>query len=142
MEQSKVYTLDQVQDVAQELGTLLKQNAVMTLTGPLGAGKTTLVRSLLRACGVTEPITSPTFTYLNLYENQSGQTFYHFDCYRIDTVDGFVAAGFNEYLYQPNSYALIEWPELVMPLLTHDVCHVQLDYHEDADKRIIRYTCG
>ena len=131
-----VYGLDQIGLVADYLAARLPTCQVMTFTGTLGAGKTTLIRELLRHVGIQEPITSPTFTYMNLYVNQKGQKFYHFDLYRVGSLDEFCSAGFDEYLYQPNSWALIEWPELIMPLLTHDACHILLEYSDES--RILR----
>ena len=91
---------------------------------------------MLKQKGVAQPVTSPTFTYVNVYENDNGQLFYHFDLYRIETLDAFIAAGFNEYLYAPNSWAFIEWPEVIMPLLTEAVCHCTIDYHDQ--QRVLR----
>jgi tRNA threonylcarbamoyladenosine biosynthesis protein TsaE len=127
-EKTVIYGLPEVPTVAEQLAKKLQTCLVMTFTGSLGAGKTTLIRELLHQMGVQEPITSPTFNYVNVYTNKEGQKFYHFDLYRIASLDDFCAAGFDEYLYQPNSSVLIEWPELIMPLLTHDVCHVDIDY--------------
>ena len=140
-EQTIIYGVDEVESVAQRLKDLLSTCKVMTFTGTLGAGKTTLIRSLLRQCGVQGDITSPTFTYMNVYEDDQGNNLYHFDLYRITSVDIFVNAGFDEYLYQPNSWALIEWPEVIEPLLTHDVCHVYLDYYDELEKRKLRVVC-
>ena len=140
-EQTIIYGVDEVESVAGQIKKLLSSCKVMTFTGTLGAGKTTLIRALLRQCGVQGDITSPTFTYMNVYEDVHGNNFYHFDLYRITTVDMFVNAGFDEYLYQPNSWALIEWPEVIEPLLTHDVCYVYLDYYDELEKRVLRVIC-
>jgi tRNA threonylcarbamoyladenosine biosynthesis protein TsaE len=123
------YSLEQIDEIAAELAGMVPSVAIMTFVGPLGAGKTTMVRSLLRASGVQDTITSPTYTYLNIYRNQEGFTFYHFDLYRIVSLDDFINAGFNEYLYQPNSIALIEWPEIIDPLLMDRVCRISIDYY-------------
>ncbi len=133
-----IYSKDQIDQIVQELITLSKRCKVFTFNGPLGAGKTTLIRAFLQHMGVAQPVTSPTFTYVNAYENPQGQMFYHFDLYRIQTLDAFIAAGFNEYLYTPTSWALIEWPEVIMPLLTHEVCRCDIEYHDQ--KRIIKIT--
>lgn len=136
------YHIDQVPDVVTQLGELLDRCQVITFTGPLGAGKTTLAQSILRAQGITEPIMSPTFTYVNSYKDQLGRTFYHFDLYRIDSAQNFLAQGFEEFLYQPHSWALIEWPEVIAPLLTHGVCHVTIEYHtQEAEKRLLTIEC-
>ncbi|MDP3889063.1 MAG: tRNA (adenosine(37)-N6)-threonylcarbamoyltransferase complex ATPase subunit type 1 TsaE [bacterium] len=136
-----VYSLDDLKVVAQELAKMLEKVSIMTFTGSLGAGKTTLVREVLKASGVIDMITSPTFTYVNIYKNQRGRTFYHFDLYRIESLEDFVAAGFNEYLYASDSAVLIEWPELIMPLLTHDVCQVAIEYHENPEQRVLHVMC-
>lgn len=141
MDQQKtiIYGLQDVPSVAQLLMKKLQTCRVMTFTGSLGAGKTTLIRELLHQRGISEPVTSPTFNYVNVYTNKNGQKFYHFDLYRITNLDDFCSAGFDEYLYQPQSWAMIEWPGTVMPLLTHDVCHILLEYSDS--KRTMTYTC-
>jgi|HubBroStandDraft_1064217.scaffolds.fasta_scaffold311087_1 tRNA threonylcarbamoyladenosine biosynthesis protein TsaE len=144
-----IYSLDDHEVVIQELKALMPQVSVFACVGPLGAGKTTTIKALLRSCGVTGVITSPTFTYVNEYTNEQGERFYHFDLYRISSVEDFQAQGFDEYLYQPalrssqsevgaDSRSFIEWPEVIKPLLTHDVCWVTFDYHADPDKRIVK----
>jgi tRNA threonylcarbamoyladenosine biosynthesis protein TsaE len=125
-----IYSLETIGNVVQVLYNLMPECSVFTFTGTLGAGKTTLVQHLLRHCGIKEVITSPTFTYVNIYTNEQGKTFYHFDLYRMHSLQDFLDAGFEEYLYQPNSWAFIEWPEIIMPLLTHRVCHVHITYYD------------
>src|SRR5260221_5610480 len=140
--------------VIEELKNLMPHVHIFACIGPLGAGKTTTIKALLRSCGVTGTITSPTFTYVNEYTNDQGEHFYHFDLYRIGSMQEFQDQGFDEYLYQPalrsslsaealceggsvvgpNSWSFIEWPEVIKPLLTHNVCFVNFDYHEDPDK--------
>ena len=132
-----IYSLDDHDVVIQELRKAMAMCQVFAFNGPLGAGKTTTIKALLRSCGVTGTITSPTFTYVNEYINDRNEHFYHFDLYRIDNVPEFQAQGFDEYLYQDNSWAFIEWPEVIESLLTHNVCYVSFDYHEDPDKRVV-----
>lgn len=142
MEEKIIYGLNELDKVVLNLIKKMRTHQVITFTGPLGAGKTTVIADLLKQCGITQPITSPTFTYVNVYQNLEGQTFYHFDLYRIESIDDFIAGGFDEYLYQPNSWAFIEWPELIRPLLTHDACHVSIDYpEENMAQREMTITC-
>jgi tRNA threonylcarbamoyladenosine biosynthesis protein TsaE len=137
-----IYSLNELDTVVLELIKKMRTAQVLTFTGPLGAGKTTVIRELLKQCGITQPVTSPTFTYVNRYQNLEGQIFYHFDLYRIESLDDFIAGGFGEYLYQPNSWAFIEWPELIMPILSQDVCHITIDYPEDnVAQREMTITC-
>lgn len=137
---SCTYSVDQLSQASDLLWPLFEKNQVMTLTGSLGAGKTTLAQALLRKAGVTGPMQSPTFTYLSVYRTPSKLTVYHFDLYRLLRIQDFVQAGFDEYLYQDDAKVLIEWPEIVMPLLTHDVCYVTIEY-EGFDKRTLSYRC-
>ena len=137
-----VYTLNYTLDTLHEAVSLLKKQmqtcAVLTFTGDLGAGKTTLVQELLAECGVQEAVTSPTYAYLNVHENQRGETFCHFDLYRIDSLGEFRAAGFYDYIYQEGSWALIEWPEPILSILDHAVCHVTIMYGSDLGSRVLQ----
>jgi tRNA threonylcarbamoyladenosine biosynthesis protein TsaE len=81
----------------------------LNLAGDLGAGKTTLVRSMLRALGVTGPIKSPTFALLEPY-TVSSLDFYHFDFYRLTKPGEFGSSGFRE-LFGPGCICAVEWPE-------------------------------
>lgn len=85
------------------------QGAVLALSGDLGAGKTALVRALLRALGVKGPVKSPTFSLLEPYV-VSSLNFYHFDFYRFGSGDDFASAGFRE-LFAPGNVCAVEWPE-------------------------------
>jgi tRNA threonylcarbamoyladenosine biosynthesis protein TsaE len=130
----KIITRDQMADVAKELVVELKDKKIITLSGPLGAGKTTLVQEILKQMSVTKPVISPTYTYVNVYRLPSGITVYHFDLYRLNTADEFIESGFNEYLYQPKSYCFIEWPQVIDSLLNKGVIAVELE-HEADDTR-------
>ncbi len=142
MKQKFIYSLDELPSIVKKLKQFLKNGSIITFTGPLGAGKTTLIKELLKSLGVKERITSPTFMYVNRYDNDKGQKLYHFDLYRIKSLQDFTQAGFQEYLYQPDSLVLIEWPELVQPLLTHDVRQIEIFYHEDPSKRVFSIELG
>jgi tRNA threonylcarbamoyladenosine biosynthesis protein TsaE len=135
-----IYGLDEIDRVVEGLLELMSSCSVFTFTGPLGAGKTTIIRELLGRLGVHDPVTSPTFTYVNVYSNKKGQKFYHFDLYRINSLDAFCQAGFDEYLFQPSSWVFIEWPEPIMPILTHDTCNIFIDYCDDKRKIFIDHV--
>lgn len=140
-EKKIIYSYGERDAVVQLLKKLMHSCHVFAFVGPLGAGKTTIIRDVLHQSGVQDAITSPTFTYVNEYENSDGQKFYHFDLYRIGGVDGFQEQGFDEYLQQPNSWTFIEWPEVISSLLQHKVCWLTFDYHDIPDKRIISVRC-
>lgn len=111
---------------------------LFTFEGSLGSGKTTLIRELLKRYGIQKGVTSPTFNLLNVYENERRQTFYHFDLYRINSVQDFLASGFDEYWNMPNSWVFIEWPEVIDVLLAKkDHCKVKIDYQK-TDRRLLQ----
>jgi len=132
-------TLESLHQAVTSLDAVKDKVALYTFTGPLGAGKTTLIGALLAQWGVAEPVVSPTFSLLNIYTNAQGERFYHFDLYRLGGLEEFVALGFHEYLYAPSAWCLIEWPESIEPLLKGRVCRVSLDYG-DHNERILDYT--
>lgn len=118
----------------------LNQYKIFTFTGPLGVGKTTLIKEILKQCGVQAVITSPTFSYVNTYQNAQMQTFHHFDLYRIDHIEEFMQAGFDEILAQKNSISFIEWPDVIDQLLKTStlkpvVCSINLEYDQINQKR-------
>jgi tRNA threonylcarbamoyladenosine biosynthesis protein TsaE len=133
-----IYNLEDVDSVAYEIYQLLPLCKVFTFTGSLGAGKTTLIQALLRQAGIHDVIQSPTFTYMTEYCNAQEKIFYHFDLYRVKTMQDFLVAGFHEYLYVPQSWSLIEWPEIIAPLVREMVCHISIDY-SGGNRRTLRY---
>ena len=140
------FNSEQVDQVAKEqVIPLLKKYSIFTFTGPLGAGKTTLIRSVLRQSGVLHGVTSPTFGYVNSYQS-NGTTYNHFDLYRIASVDEFMVLGFDEYFAKKDSVSFVEWPDVISSLLTSQelkpkVCDIKIDYiSDDISSRIIQIS--
>jgi tRNA threonylcarbamoyladenosine biosynthesis protein TsaE len=138
------FELNQINKIVKDIFIPKMDNInIFTFKGPLGAGKTTLIKEILKDVGVSEVITSPTFAYVNTYTNDKGQTFHHFDLYRLDSLESFLSLGFDEYLYQKDSYCFIEWPEIINELLDNldlnkKKCCVTLSfYFNDKDKRAL-----
>jgi len=132
------YQIKDIDNVASQFSKEVGDVSVITFTGSLGAGKTTFAGALLKSWGVDSPVASPTFAYLNIYTLADSRTAYHFDLYRLKDIQEFEMAGFFEYLYQPNSVALIEWPEILKSVLTRSVCKVELKA-VGSDERIMTY---
>ena len=131
----KTFGLKDVSAVAQLLAPYIKDARIVTFTGPLGAGKTTLIRALAKELGIKDRVISPTFAYVTTYKLPDDQSVYHFDLYRLKSLDGFYESGFDEHFYLPNSKVFIEWPEIVSSILPQDRLAVVLDYVEDDHKK-------
>jgi tRNA threonylcarbamoyladenosine biosynthesis protein TsaE len=132
----KKITQQEMSDVAKHIIKQLPTHPIVTLAGPLGAGKTTLVQEMLKELGVEGSVISPTYNYVTMYKLKDGKTIYHFDLYRLNSEDEFIAAGFDEYLYQQESFSFIEWPQVINDLLEHDVVVVKLEHDADETRLI------
>lgn len=136
MMKKKKITQQEMSDVAKDIIQQLPTHPIVTLSGPLGAGKTTLVQEILKELGVSAPIISPTYNYVTMYKLEDGKTVYHFDLYRLNSEDEFIAAGFDEYLYQPESFSFIEWPQVINEILEERFIAVKLE-HDADDTRLV-----
>ena len=102
--------------INEKIVPLAQAGSILLLSGQLGAGKTTLVKKLMFQIGIIDSISSPTFSYVNSYNNlTSGLVVHHFDLYRLNSLDEFFMQGFDELLQQKNALAIVEWPEILMP---------------------------
>ena len=130
------YNLSEIDTVAQKLLIEAKNHNIIALTGPLGAGKTTLTAAMLKALGVQGLVISPTFTYLNQYQAADGRRIYHFDLYRLQNIAEFAQLGFFEYLDQQNSLVFVEWPEIILPKLQQKVLLLNISSIDDKKRKI------
>jgi tRNA threonylcarbamoyladenosine biosynthesis protein TsaE len=122
----------------RDFAPTLRPPVVVGLSGELGAGKTTLVRAIAGALGVTQPVTSPTFALVHRYDG-NGVTVYHVDAYRLRHDDEARDLGFEDMLAEPGAVVLIEWPERLgsaAPRLDH---HLRLSYGPDPSTREIAW---
>lgn len=102
----------------------MQPGLIVWLDGDLGAGKTTLVRGLLRALGDTGPVKSPTYTLVEIHV-VSGLNLYHFDFYRLNQPEEYLDAGLDEY-FAGDGVCLVEWPEQAVPYLPAADLHIRL----------------
>lgn len=109
------YTLDTIDEAARKILAFAKAK-ILLLEAPMGAGKTTLITALCKELGVTESISSPTFSIVNEYKAPQCDVL-HFDLYRFEAEEELIAIGFEDYIYRPNTYVFIEWPEISLKFL-------------------------
>jgi len=138
MKESETYFTqikEETEEIGRQVGARLAGGAVLAFYGDLGAGKTTFIRGLVEGAGCANirEVCSPTFSYLNIY--QANCAIYHFDLYRLKTVEEFYAAGFDEY-FHPQGICCVEWAEKIESALPGNVCRVTLSYL-GAEKRKI-----
>ncbi|HSC23687.1 MAG TPA: tRNA (adenosine(37)-N6)-threonylcarbamoyltransferase complex ATPase subunit type 1 TsaE [Casimicrobiaceae bacterium] len=121
------------------LAPCLRGGMVVTLQGDLGSGKTTLVRGLLRACGVEGPVKSPTYSLVEHYPISS-LYFYHFDFYRFMSPDEWESAGMADY-FRDDAVCVVEWPERVGDLLPVPDLALSLAYASDGGRGLDARSC-
>ena len=112
--------------VAAALLQAWPQGRVFLFNGPMGAGKTTLIKALCAQLGVATGLASPTFSIVHEYASRDGGPVFHFDLYRLRNAGELEGIGFTEYL-DSGHYCFIEWPELAADLLPPGTLHVSLE---------------
>lgn len=116
--------------IGMRLGQLAKAGEVYTLTGDLGVGKTVFTQGFAKGLGVEEPVNSPTFTILQIYEG-GRLPLYHFDVYRIGSVEEMDETGFEEYM-TGEGVSLIEWADLIREILPRERTRIRIE--KDLEK--------
>ncbi len=101
---------------AQQIIEFAGNEKVFLFEAPMGAGKTTFIKSLCHYLQVTDTMSSPTYSIVNEYHTNSGVEVFHFDLYRLKSEEELFEIGFEDYLSSGN-YLFIEWPELALPFL-------------------------
>lgn len=108
--------LSKLSEVAQHILAETKAAKLVTFYGQMGAGKTTLIKAICAELGVNHEVSSPTFSLVNEYKTANGTSLYHFDFYRIKSIEEVYDIGYEDYFYS-GAICLIEWPELIEELL-------------------------
>lgn len=136
-EKTKVYVTEgeaETMALAETFAQDLLPGQVLCLRGDLGVGKTVFAKGLCSALGVTEHVSSPTFTLVNEYEGAKS-TIYHFDLYRIEDPDELYEVGFEEFV-GGNGIAIIEWPERAEDILPKKRLEILLERQGENGRRI------
>ena len=118
------------------LGNIIKAGSVICLTGDLGVGKTEFVKGFAKGVGVGDYVTSPTFTIINEYSGR--MPVYHFDVYRINSVDEMYETGYEEYFFG-EGVSIIEWADLIAEIIPEEniTVHISKDLSEGLNFRSI-----
>ena len=132
MKQIQIDSLSDLKQVAREVVESLDGRTVVLLRGEMGAGKTTLISRIAAYLGAEDNVTSPTFALVNQYEGSECRI-YHFDFYRIDTIEEVFDLGYEEYFYS-DDLCFVEWPEKIEPLLPEDAMTVRITIGEGESR--------
>ncbi|MBT7656752.1 MAG: tRNA (adenosine(37)-N6)-threonylcarbamoyltransferase complex ATPase subunit type 1 TsaE [Flavobacteriales bacterium] len=119
------YALSELKPIAQQIIAQWK-HPILLLEAPMGAGKTTLIKALCSELGVMQAVSSPTFSLVNSYQDSEGKTLYHFDLYRLNSLEEALDIGIEEYL-DSGARCMIEWPERIRPLLSDAFHQIQIE---------------
>ncbi|RKQ51756.1 tRNA threonylcarbamoyladenosine biosynthesis protein TsaE [Roseivirga pacifica] len=127
--------LDDLPEVAERIIDFGQNVTVWLFIGEMGAGKTTLIKTLCEKLQVLDQVSSPTFSIVNEYLTAKDDTVYHFDFYRLEDAEEAVAIGAEDYFFSGN-LCLIEWPPIIANLLPDEYMLVQIEALEDGVRSI------
>ena len=111
----ETYSAKETAELGRRLGKEAKAGEVYTLIGDLGVGKTVFTKGIAEGLGITEPVNSPTFTIVQVYDT-GRMPFYHFDVYRIGDIEEMDEIGYEDYFYG-EGLTMIEWANLIEEIL-------------------------
>lgn len=129
--------LEETEKFGLFLGENLRPGDVVCLNGDLGAGKTTLTKSIAKGLGIDDYVTSPTFTIVNEYYGKTD--LYHIDTYRLDDKIDVDYLGFDEYFYS-DGVTIIEWAEKIRDALPEEYMEINIKSHDDKRDLDINYV--
>jgi tRNA threonylcarbamoyladenosine biosynthesis protein TsaE len=132
----KIKDLDSIREAAGEFIRQMSNRTIFAFRGKMGAGKTTFIKAVCEELGVSDVINSPTFSIINEYRSdKNGQWIYHFDFYRIDSIQDALNIGAEDY-FESGSLCFIEWPEKVESLLPDNTVFVDIIEQEDGTRNV------
>ncbi|MBC91942.1 MAG: tRNA (adenosine(37)-N6)-threonylcarbamoyltransferase complex ATPase subunit type 1 TsaE [Flavobacteriaceae bacterium] len=129
-----IYSLTEINYISKKISKQLN-NQIVLFKGPMGSGKTTLIKSICKYLNFNDNISSPTFSLVNTYENSTNNIIYHFDLFRIKNLEEALDIGIEEYLDSGNK-CFIEWPEIINELLDFKCTTIEMSVVDDNKRRI------
>lgn len=126
----------ETEKIGQKIAAKLKNKDIIAFYGGLGAGKTTLVRGIVKGLGSIDWVSSPTFAIVNEYDGENNKI-YHFDMYRIKEFDDLYSVGFFDYL-ESDSIIIIEWSENIELELPDNVIKITMKHLNSQNERVIK----
>jgi len=131
----EAFDLQEIRRTAREVIVACGDETIWLFEGSMGAGKTTLIKAICRELGVLNTVQSPTFSIVNEYLTDAGETIYHFDCYRLKNGAEAYDIGVEEYL-DSGSLCLIEWPDKIAELLPEKFIKISITQLSNGKRSI------
>lgn len=128
-----IRSLEELNEVADRFLAYVGNRKIFALYGPMGVGKTTFVKAVCRCLGVEDDVSSPTFAIVNEYVTSEGESLYHFDFYRVNSIEEAMDFGYEEYFYG-GCRCFIEWPEKIDELLPEDIVNCTFSENPDGSR--------
>jgi ATPase, YjeE family len=131
-----IYNLDEIENIAKKIVPLAHEYKIITFSGDLGAGKTTLINSICKQLGVEEIVNSPTYALIQEYEFGEGNIIYHMDLYRIKNEAEAADAGIEDCLLS-GELCLVEWPQKVESIFPEQTVNVFLETLSPDKRKLV-----
>lgn len=131
----QIPSIESLPVAARQFVDAIGDRRIFAFYGAMGAGKTTFVKAVCEHLGVKDAVNSPTFAIVNEYEAGNGEPIYHFDFYRIKRMDEVLDIGYEEYV-DSGALCLMEWPELIEPLLPDETVRVTITVNTDGTRTV------
>ena len=133
----EINNIEELSQVSDLLISLRDKSNIIAFYGNMGAGKTTLIKNLCAKLGVQDEVNSPTFALVNEYQTDTFDSIFHFDFYRIKSLEEVFDIGYEDYFYG-GSLCLLEWPELIDPLMPEHFIKVEITLGDTDTSRKIK----
>lgn len=133
----EINNIEELSKVSELLIDWRDYSNIVAFYGNMGAGKTTLIKNLCAKLGVQDEVNSPTFALVNEYQTENLDSVFHFDFYRIKSLEEVFDIGYEDYFYG-GSLCLLEWPELIDPLMPEHFIKVEITLGDTDTSRKIK----
>ena len=130
-----IYNITQLPKIASQIIDLAKNTKNILFYAEMGAGKTTLIKEIIKQLGVTDNVSSPTFSLVNEYISDKNELIYHFDFYRIEDETEALDIGIEDYFYK-DAWCFMEWPQNIESFLPENAITVNIEIIDEETRRI------
>jgi tRNA threonylcarbamoyladenosine biosynthesis protein TsaE len=125
-----------IQSAVKQILKAAAPKKIFAFYGPMGSGKTTIIKEVCKALGAVDIVNSPTFTLVNEYRTSDGDSLFHIDLYRIRQPEEVYDFGIEEYL-AGNNFCFLEWPDIIKDMLPPDIVTIRLSVGEFEERRLV-----